>query len=37
MGFSDSTTWMVPLTLRTGLATLHGDNLADTPYAAPEG
>ncbi len=37
VGFSDSTTWMVPLTLRTGLATLHGDNLADTPYAAPEG
>lgn len=37
VGFSDSTTWMVPLTLRTGLATLHGDNLADTPYAAPDG
>ena len=32
VGFSDSTTWMLPLTLRTGLATLHGDNLADTPY-----
>ena len=37
VGFSDSTTWMVPLTLRAGLATLHGDNLADTPYAAPDG
>ena len=37
VGFSDSTTWMVPLTLRAGLATLHGDNLADTPYAAPAG
>ena len=37
VGFSDSSTWMVPLTLRTGLATLHGDNLADTPYAAPDG
>jgi len=37
VGFSDSTTWMVPLTLRAGLATLHGDNLADTPYTAPDG
>lgn len=37
VGYSDSTTWMLPLTLRTGLATLHGDNLADTPYAAPAG
>lgn len=31
VGYSDSSTWMVPLTLRAGLATLHGDNLADTP------
>jgi muramoyltetrapeptide carboxypeptidase LdcA involved in peptidoglycan recycling len=37
VGYSDSATWMVPLTLRAGLATLHGDNLADTPYAAPAG
>lgn len=37
VGFSDSSTWMVPLTLRTGLATVHGDNLADTPYATPDG
>lgn len=37
VGYSDSTTWMLPLTLRTGLATLHGDNLADTPYDAPSG
>jgi muramoyltetrapeptide carboxypeptidase len=37
VGYSDSTTWMIPLTLRAGLATLHGDNLADTPYAAPDG
>jgi muramoyltetrapeptide carboxypeptidase LdcA involved in peptidoglycan recycling len=37
IGYSDSSTWMLPLTLRTGLATLHGDNLADTPYAAPAG
>lgn len=37
IGYSDSSTWMVPLTLRSGLATLHGDNLADTPYRAPQG
>ena len=37
VGYSDSTSWMVPLTLRAGLPTLHGDNLADTPYAAPPG
>lgn len=37
VGFSDSSTWLVPLTLRTGLATIHGDNLADTPYAVPDG
>jgi muramoyltetrapeptide carboxypeptidase len=37
VGFSDSSTWMVPLTLRAGLPTLHGDNLADTPYAVPPG
>ncbi len=37
VGYSDSSTWMVPLTLRSGLATLHGDNLADTPYQAPPG
>lgn len=37
VGFSDSSTWMVPLTLRAGLATVHGDNLADTAYVAPDG
>lgn len=37
VGYSDSSTWMVPLTLRSGLATLHGDNLADTPYQTPQG
>ncbi len=37
VGYSDSSTWMLPLMLRSGLMTLHGDNLADTPYAAPEG
>ena len=37
VGYSDSSTWMTPLLLRSGLATIHGDNLADTPYAPPEG
>ena len=37
VGYSDSATWMLPLLLRAGLATIHGDNLADTPYAAPAG
>lgn len=37
VGFSDLTTVMVPLTLRTGWATLHGSNLMDTPYRAVEG
>lgn len=37
VGFSDLTTVMVPLTLRTGWATLHGSNLMDTPYLPPDG
>lgn len=37
VGYSDSCSWMLPLTLRSGLATLHGDNLADTPYESPPG
>ncbi|GAA1476148.1 LD-carboxypeptidase [Nocardioides aestuarii] len=37
VGYSDSSTWMLPLLLRSGLATIHGDNLADTPYAVPPG
>lgn len=37
VGWSDLSTIMLPLTLRTGLATLHGDNLADTPYVVPDG
>lgn len=37
VGFSDLTTLMVPLTLQLGWATLHGSNLMDTPYTAPEG
>ena len=37
VGFSDTDTWMLPLTLRLGWATLHGTNLMDTPYAPVEG
>jgi muramoyltetrapeptide carboxypeptidase len=37
VGFSDLSTIMVPITTRLGWATLHGDNLADTPYAVPGG
>lgn len=37
VGFSDTTTTMLPLTLVSGWATLHGWNLMDTPYAAAPG
>lgn len=37
VGYSDLSTLLVPLTTRLGWGTLHGDNLADTPYAVPEG
>ncbi len=37
VGFSDTTTTMLPLTLRAGWATLHGTNLMDTPYAPAPG
>ncbi len=37
VGYSDLSTILLPLTLRTGWATLHGDNLADTPYEVPDG
>lgn len=37
VGFSDLTALMVPLTLRTGWATLHGSNLMDTPYVPADG
>ena len=37
VGFSDVSTLLVPLTTRLGWATVHGDNLADTPYEAPDG
>ncbi|MFE7482583.1 S66 peptidase family protein [Streptomyces sp. NPDC057552] len=37
VGFSDLSTVMTPLTLLTGTATVHGNNLMDTPYRVPEG
>lgn len=36
VGFSDISTLITPITLRTGMATLHGSNLMDTPYQVPE-
>ena len=32
VGFSDISTLITPLTLRTGIATLHGNNLMDTDH-----
>lgn len=37
VGFSDITTTMLPLTLSSGWATIHGQNLMDTPYAPAPG
>ncbi|MFG2947516.1 S66 family peptidase [Streptomyces adustus] len=37
VGFSDLSTLMTPLTLLTGVATVHGNNLMDTPYRVPDG
>ncbi|MCW2739577.1 S66 peptidase family protein [Nocardioides sp.] len=37
VGYSDLSTILLPVTTRLGWATLHGDNLADTPYAVPDG
>ena len=37
VGYSDMSTVLVPVTTRLGWATLHGDNLADTPYVVPDG
>jgi muramoyltetrapeptide carboxypeptidase LdcA involved in peptidoglycan recycling len=37
VGYSDCSTVLTPLLLRSGLASIHGDNLADTPYAVPDG
>lgn len=36
-GYSDMSTIITPLTLLTGVATVHGNNLMDTPYRVPEG
>jgi muramoyltetrapeptide carboxypeptidase LdcA involved in peptidoglycan recycling len=35
VGYSDISTLLTPLTLRTGMATIHGNNLMDTPYSVP--
>ena len=35
VGFSDISTLLLPLTLRTGTATLHAETLLDTPYPVP--
>lgn len=37
VGFSDMSTIITPLTLLTGVATVHGNNLMDTPYRPPAG
>jgi len=36
VGYSDTSTLMLPLTLRTGVATVHAPNLMDTPYRVPD-
>ena len=35
IGFSDISTLLLPITVRTGMATLHGNNLMDSPYEVP--
>ncbi|WP_024288778.1 S66 peptidase family protein [Cellulomonas sp. KRMCY2] len=35
VGYSDISTLLLPLTTLTGTATLHGQNLMDTPYRVP--
>lgn len=37
VGFSDIATLITPITLVAGWATIHGNNLMDTPYRTPEG
>lgn len=37
VGFSDISTLLVPFTLLTGVASVHGNNLMDTPYQPPAG
>ncbi len=36
VGFSDISTLLVPMTVLTGVATLHGNNLMDTPNQVPD-
>ncbi len=36
VGFSDNSTLQFSITVLTGVATLHGQNLMDTPYRVPE-
>jgi muramoyltetrapeptide carboxypeptidase len=36
VGYSDISTILLPLTLLTGVATIHGHNLMDTPYRLPD-
>lgn len=36
VGYSDTSTWLTPLTLRTGIATIHGQNFMDTLYRTPD-
>jgi len=36
VGYSDTSTLLLPITTRTGTATLYGQNLLDTPYRVPE-
>lgn len=35
IGYSDISTLLTPITLLTGIATIHGSNLMDTPYSTP--
>ena len=37
VGYSDSTAWMLPMTLRLGWAAIHGTNLMETPYVPEDG
>lgn len=37
VGYSDIATLIAPLTLRAGMATIHGSNFMDTPYRPSDG
>jgi len=37
VGLSDTSTLLAPMTLLTGVATVHGNNLMDVPYDVPRG